>query len=94
MCSIFIIYLFLFGMLACPKYSLFCYPHMTLNSNLNTVMYFNTLYPIHPGFCLTHLSFSQDTFPCLEELRMECNANMKEIWHGQLPEGYFKLKVL
>ncbi|OMO62351.1 cc-nbs-lrr resistance protein [Corchorus capsularis] len=34
------------------------------------------------------------TFPCLEELRLECNANMKEIWHGTLPEGYFKLKVL
>ncbi|KAK8689483.1 hypothetical protein V6N13_088200 [Hibiscus sabdariffa] len=34
------------------------------------------------------------TFPCLEELRLESNATMKEIWHGQLPEGYFKLKVL
>ncbi|XP_022742511.1 uncharacterized protein LOC111293812 [Durio zibethinus] len=34
------------------------------------------------------------TFPCLEELRLECNGIMKEIWHGQLPEGYLKLKVL
>ncbi|GMI65296.1 hypothetical protein HRI_000198900 [Hibiscus trionum] len=44
---------------------------------------------LHPLFWI-----NKGTFPCLEELRLECNAAMKEIWHGQLPEGYFKLKVL
>ncbi|XVE89766.1 hypothetical protein DITRI_Ditri20bG0021400 [Diplodiscus trichospermus] len=34
------------------------------------------------------------TFPRLKELRLEGNGIMKEIWHGQLPEGYFKLEVL
>ncbi|TYI57723.1 hypothetical protein E1A91_D11G301400v1 [Gossypium mustelinum] len=43
----------------------------------------------HPLFWI-----NMGTFPCLEELRLESNGNMKEIWHGQLPEGYFKLKVL
>ncbi|KAK5786366.1 hypothetical protein PVK06_041002 [Gossypium arboreum] len=43
----------------------------------------------HPLFWI-----NMGTFPCLEELRLERNGNMKEIWHGQLPEGYFKLKVL
>ncbi|KAL4352326.1 hypothetical protein GQ457_06G020230 [Hibiscus cannabinus] len=44
---------------------------------------------LHPLFWI-----NKGTFPCLEELRLESNATMKEIWHGQLPEGYFKLKVL
>ncbi|XP_022719901.1 uncharacterized protein LOC111277752 [Durio zibethinus] len=35
------------------------------------------------------------TFPNLEELELEWNDTMKEIWHGQLPEKFFcKLKVL
>lgn len=40
------------------------------------------------------MSTEQGRFPCLEELILESNGNLKEIWHGQLPEGYFKLKVL
>ncbi|KAE8684147.1 hypothetical protein F3Y22_tig00111151pilonHSYRG00132 [Hibiscus syriacus] len=44
---------------------------------------------LHPLFWI-----NKGTFPCLEELRLERNATMKQIWHGQLPEGYFKLKVL
>ncbi|GKV47763.1 hypothetical protein SLEP1_g54629 [Rubroshorea leprosula] len=39
---------------------------------------------------------SKATFPSLEEMRLDWNGNMKEIWHGQhIPGDYFlKLKVL
>ncbi|GKV25959.1 hypothetical protein SLEP1_g35332 [Rubroshorea leprosula] len=38
---------------------------------------------------------SKATFPCLEELELNKNDIMKEIWHGQYPGDYFpKLKVL
>ncbi|GKV44023.1 hypothetical protein SLEP1_g51254 [Rubroshorea leprosula] len=38
---------------------------------------------------------SKDTFPSLEELKLEWNDNIKEIWYGQHPEEYFgKLKVV
>ncbi|GKV44775.1 hypothetical protein SLEP1_g51930, partial [Rubroshorea leprosula] len=40
-------------------------------------------------------SVNKATFPCLEELELNNNDIMKEIWHGQYPGDYFpKLKVL
>ncbi|GKV44789.1 hypothetical protein SLEP1_g51947 [Rubroshorea leprosula] len=40
-------------------------------------------------------SVNKATFPCLEELELDKNDIMKEIWHGQYPGDYFpKLKVL
>ncbi|GKV44817.1 hypothetical protein SLEP1_g51967 [Rubroshorea leprosula] len=40
-------------------------------------------------------SVNKATFPCLEELELNKNDVMKEIWHGQYPGDYFpKLKVL
>ncbi|GLT52128.1 hypothetical protein SLA2020_254840 [Shorea laevis] len=44
----------------------------------------------HPLFWI-----SKDSFPSLEELKLEKNDIIKEIWHGQYPGDYFpKLQVL
>ncbi|KAK8484120.1 hypothetical protein V6N12_065938, partial [Hibiscus sabdariffa] len=38
---------------------------------------------------------TQETFPNLEELQLISNDNMKEIWHGPLPNQYFfNLRIL